>query len=117
MTQYERALSGRLFDARSPELVQLKRKAHLLCQKYNQMPEDDPARAPLLQEFLGEIGENSYLQGPIQFNYGCNTKIGCHFFANFDLTVLDDGPVTIGDYVMIGPNVSIMATNHPLIAE
>ena len=117
MTQYERALSGRLFDAHSEELIQMKRKAHLLCQKFNYLPEDDPTRLPLLEEFIGELGEHYYMQGPIQFNYGRNTKIGRDFFANFNFTVLDDGPVTIGDHVMIGPNVSIMATNPPLIAQ
>ena len=107
MTQYERALSGRLFDAHSEELIQMKRKAHLLCQKFNALPEDDPTRLPLLEEFIGELGEHYYMQGPIQFNYGRNTKIGHDFFANFNFTVLDDGPVTIGDHVMIGPNVSM----------
>ena len=115
MTQYERAMSGKLFDARTKELVSIKHKAHLICQQYNALPEDDPHRQELIREMLGATGETFYFQGPIQFNYGCNTKIGDHFFCNFDLTVLDDGPVEIGDYVMIGPNVSIMATNHPLL--
>ena len=115
MKQHERALAGKLFDAHSQELIDLKHKTHLLCQKYNTMTEDDPDRNLLIRKFIGEIGEEFYFQGPIQFNYGCNTKIGENFFANFNLTVLDDGPVIIGDHVMIGPNVSIMASSHPLI--
>ena len=31
--------------------------------------------------------------------------------------VMDDARIYIGDNVMFGPNVSLMATNHPLIAE
>jgi len=115
MTQHERALAGRLFDARSQELRDLKHKAHILCQKFNAMDEYDPDRLPLIREFIGAIGEGYYFQGPIQFNYGCHTKIGDRFFANFNLTVMDDGPITIGDRVMFGPNVSLMATTHPLI--
>ena len=115
MTQHERALSGMLFDAHSQELIQLKHKAHIICQKFNYMSENDPERMPLIREFIGEIGEKYYFQRPIQFNYGCNTRIGKQFFANFNLTVLDDGPVTIGDHVMVGPNVSIMASSHPLL--
>lgn len=114
MTQHERALAGRLFDARCQELRDLKHKAHILCQKFNTMDEYDPERLPIVQEFIGQIGQNYYFQGPIQFNYGCHTKIGDHFFANFGLMVMDDGPITIGNHVMFGPNVSLMATTHPL---
>ena len=116
MTQHQRALAGKLFDARSQELRDLKHKAHVLCQKFNAMDEYDLERLPIVREFIGAIGENYYFQGPIQFNYGCHTKIGDHFFANFNLTVMDDGPIVIGDRVMFGPNVSLMATTHPLIA-
>ena len=115
MTEHERALSGRLFDARCQELRDLKHKSHILCQKYNAMDEYDPARQEIMKEVLGEIGNNFYFQGPVQFNYGCNTKIGNNFFANFNLMVMDDGPITIGNRVMIGPNESLMATTHPLI--
>ena len=72
MTQHQRALAGKLFDARSQELRDLKHKAHV-------------------------FGDN--------------------FFANFNLTVMDDGPIVIGDRVMFGPNVSLMATTHPLISS
>lgn len=114
MTQHERAMAGLLFDARCQELRDLKHKAHVICQKYNTMDEYDPERLPLIKEFIGEVGENYYFQGPVQFNYGCHTKIGDNFFANFNLMVMDDGPITIGDRVMLGPNVSLMATSHPL---
>lgn len=115
MTQHERALQGLLFDARCQELRDLKHKAHKLCRKFNTMDEYDPERQPIVREFIGAIGENYYFQGPIQFNYGCHTRIGDHFFCNFNLTVMDDGPITIGEHVMIGPNVSLMATSHPLL--
>ena len=117
MTQHQRALAGKLFDARSQELRDLKHKAHVLCQRFNAMDEYDPERLPIVQEFIGAIGENYYFQGPIQFNYGCHTQIGDNFFANFNLTVMDDGPIVIGDRVMFGPNVSLMATTHPLISS
>lgn len=39
------------------------------------------------------------------------------FFANFTTTILDDGRIDIGDNVMFGPNVSLMATSHPLMPE
>ena len=116
MTEEEKIFAGKLFDARTKELRDIKHKAHILCQKFNGMDEYDPARLPIIREFIGKIGEKYYFQGPIQFNYGSHTFVGENFFCNFNLTVMDDARIFIGDNVMFGPNVSLMATDHPLIA-
>ena len=113
----ERIFSGKLFDARRPALKAIKHIAHECCRHYNQLDEWDETRPHIIQQFLGKVGKNCYFQGPIQFNYGCHTFIGDNFFANFNLMVMDDGKITIGDNVMIGPNVSLLASNHPLIPE
>ena len=117
MTEYERACKGKLFDAHTDELMKIKHKAHHLCQTYNGLDEWNPKRQQIICQLLKSKGEQVGMQGPIQFNYGCNTTIGDCFFANFNFTVLDDGPVTIGNHVMIGPNVSIMASSHPLLPK
>jgi maltose O-acetyltransferase len=117
MTEEEKIFAGRLFDARSQELRDIKHKAHVLCQQFNTLDEYDKNRLPIIKEFIGAIGKKYYFQGPIQFNYGCHTFIGENFFANFNTTILDDGRIYIGENVMLGPNVSLMATTHPLIAE
>jgi maltose O-acetyltransferase len=117
MSEEERIFAGKLFDARTKELRDIKHKAHVLCQKFNMLDEYDEHRLPIIREFIGCIGQKYYFQGPIQFNYGCHTFIGENFFANFNTTIMDDGRIYIGDNVMIGPNVSLMATSHPLIAE
>lgn len=117
MTEEEKIFAGHMFDPRSQSLRDLKHKAHTLCQRYNAMDEYDPERLPLIREFIGSIGMTYYIQGPVQFNYGCHTFIGENFFANFNFTVMDDGRIVIGDNVCIGPNVSLLATNHPLLAQ
>lgn len=117
MKEEEKIFAGKLFDARTKELRDIKHKAHMLCQKFNLLDEYDKTRLPIIKEFIGKIGEQYYFQGPIQFNYGCHTFIGENFFANFNTTILDDGRIYIGDNVMLGPNVSLMATSHPLIPE
>lgn len=117
MTEEEKIFAGHLFDARTKELRDIKHKAHELCRKYNQIDEYDEGRSSIIKEFIGAIGKKFYFQGPIQFNYGTHTFIGENFFANFNLMVMDDGRIYIGDNVMFGPNVSLMATNHPLIAQ
>ncbi len=109
--------AGRLFDAAMPELREKKHKAHMLCQRYNALDEYSGERQEILRELLGSMGKRCHMQGPIQINYGCHTFIGENFAANFNLTVMDDGRITIGNHVMLGPNVSLLATAHPLIPE
>ena len=117
MTEEEKIFAGKMFDPRSQELRDLKRRAHIACQRYNAMDEYDPARQQVLREILGAAGKTFYFQGPVQLNYGCHTFIGENFFANFNLMVMDDARIYIGDHVCFGPNVSLMATNHPLLAQ
>lgn len=63
---------------------------------------EEEKRASILSEIIGEFGEGSRIQGPIFFHYGTHTKIGKHFFGNFNLTIQDDAEVTIGDNCVIG---------------
>ena len=117
MTEEEKIFAGKMFDPRRQELKDLKHKAHEACRKYNSMDEYDPDRGEVIRAILGRAGKACYFQGPVQFNYGCHTFIGENFFANFNLMVMDDARVFIGDNVCFGPNVSLMATNHPLPAQ
>ena len=89
MTEEEKIFAGKMFDPRRQELKDLKHKAHEACRKYNAMDEYDPGRGKVLRAILGRAGKACYFQGPVQFNYN----------------------------VCFGPNVSLMATNHPLPAQ
>ena len=55
--------------------------------------------------------------GPIICDYGIYTTIGERCFANFNFTVLDCCPVTIGNDVFFGPNCTIATPIHPLLNE
>ena len=115
MTEREKMLAGELYDPNDPELLALRRTAHNLCKDYNDTYEDEvEKRAEILKKLLPQAGEGAYLQGPVYFDYGVFTKVGKNFYANFNFTVLDVCPVTIGDNVFIGPNVSLLAPKHPL---
>lgn len=117
MREEEKIQSGILFCPSDPELVAIKLRTHNLNVDYNQTHEDETEkRRAILSEMIGEMGENVFLQGPITFHYGTHTKIGSHFFGNFNLTVQDDAEVTIGDHCNFGPNVTIVTPVHPLLA-
>ena len=86
-----------------------------ICFDYNNTrPMDLERKAELLKKLLGSHGESLWMEAPIHFAYGCNTHMGHHVYANFNLTVVDDGECHIGNYVMFAPNVVISTTGHPL---
>ena len=118
MTEEERIFRGELFASEEPELVEKKRRAHRLSQKYNETFEDDAeVREAILRELLGELGEGVCMLGPVRFHYGCHTRVGNHCFMNFNFTVQDDAPVTIGDHCNFGPNVTIVTPMHPMLPD
>ena len=113
MTEKEKMISGKIYDPSDKELTQLRQNAHRLCTEYNVLPETDEKRGEVLKS-LGINGSTFYLQGPVQFDYGCFTTIGVNSYANFNFTCVDCCPVTIGDNVFMGPNVSLLTPMHPL---
>lgn len=118
MTEKQKMLAGEIYDPNDPELKEIRIKAHVLSKKYNDLTElRETEREEVLNELLPNRGEGSYLQGPVYFDYGVFTRTGKNFYANFNFTVLDICPVTIGDNVFIGPNVSILTPKHPLCPE
>lgn len=117
MTEEERIFAGKLFASEMPELVEKKLKAHRLSQEFSALYEEDPRRAEILRELLGDIGEGTFMLGPIRFHYGCHTTVGARCFMNFNFTVQDDARVTIGDDCSFGPNVTIVTPLHPMLPE
>ena len=71
MRAEEKALAGKLFPPGDPELVKMKLHTHNLNTDYNATYEDETEkRERILQEILGEMGENCRIQGPVFFHYG-----------------------------------------------
>lgn len=115
MTEKEKMVSGKIYDPSDKELEALRINAHRLCKDFNNLYDDEEEkREAILDELIPNRKEGVFIQGPIYFDYGIFTSIGENCFANFNLTVLDICPVTIGDNVLIGPNVSIVTPVHPL---
>jgi len=86
-----------------------------LCYEYNNTrPSDYERKTALLGQMLGGMGKNIWIEAPCHFSYGCNTYLGDGVYANFNLTVVDDGEVHIGNKVMFAPNVVISTTGHPV---
>lgn len=74
-------------------------------------------REELLHRLFAEIGEGCYIEPPLHANWGCHTHFGNHVYANFNLTLVDDGDIFVGDNVMFGPNVTLATAGHPVEPE
>lgn len=117
MREEEKIKAGILFHPGDKELRAIKLRTHNLNVDYNKTYEDETEkRADILARMLGELGEGSFIQGPIAFHYGIHTRIGRNFFGNFNLTIQDDAEVVIGDDCNFGPNVTIVTPIHPMVA-
>ena len=77
-------------------------------------PSELKKRDEIIRKVFASVGENCYIEPPLNANWGCNTHVGKNFYANFNLTLVDDADVYIGDYVMIAPNVVIATGTHPI---
>lgn len=117
-TQLERMLAGKLYDPSDEELAALRLKAHKLSRRYNNTDEDETElRSELLSQLTPDAQSGLFLQGPVYFDYGVFTRFGKNCYANFNFTVLDCCPITIGDDVFFGPNCSLLTPMHSMLPE
>ena len=77
-------------------------------------PSEGEKREALLAQIFAECGEGSYIEPPLRANWGKHTHLGKHVYANFNLTLVDDTHIYIGDHVMIGPGVTLATAGHPV---
>jgi maltose O-acetyltransferase len=71
----------------------------------------------LLRSILGKAGVDVHIEPPFHCDYGRNIEVGDHFFANYNCIILDTAKIRIGNNVMFGPNVSLLAAGHPVHPE
>lgn len=81
-------------------------------------PTEMEKREAMLREMFAEIGEGCYIEPPLYSNWGGrHVHFGHHVYANFNLTLVDDTHIYVGDHTMIGPNVTLAAAGHPILPE
>lgn len=118
MTEKELMLSGRLYLASDPELVNGRDRARRLTEKINAAaPEQEEYRQELFRELLGSVGENFTINSAFHCDYGSNIHIGKNFYANYDCIIIDVCDVTIGDNVFFAPRVCVFTAGHPIDAD
>ena len=118
MTVKEKMKNGMLYCCGDEELMREQPQCLEKLYDFNQTrPSEADKRAALLKELFAEVGEGCYVEPPLHANWGCNTHFGHHVYANFNLTLVDDTDIFVGDYVMFGPNVTVATAGHPVDPE
>ena len=119
MTKLEKMQSGELYYPSDEDIM----KVQLACldrlYDFNMTrPTELDKRENLLKEMFAEIGDGCYIEPPLHANWGGRH---CHFgkgvYANFNLTLVDDTHIFVGDCTMFGPNVVVATAGHPILPE
>ena len=115
MTTRERMQSGKLYFCTDEEIAKEQLECLEILYDYNHTrPSESQKRDQILKNLLAEIGENCYIEPPLHANWGKYTHFGNNVYANFNLTLVDDTDIFVGDNVMFGPNVIIATAGHPV---
>lgn len=118
MTEREKMIAGMIFDVSGSDMPRERKRSHQLCNEYNRTNEDEEEkRLEILDQLLGAHGAHYWMEPDIRLDFGANITLGENFYSNYNLTILDNAPVTIGNDVLIGPCVTIATAIHPLVAE
>ena len=114
MTEKEKMLAGLQYSAVDAQLLEDLNAVKEIIHRYNSIsPSSTAERLEILKGLLGHVGDDEVIiNQPFYCDYGKQISVGKRFFANFNLTVLDEARVTIGDDCFIGPNVSIYTACH-----
>ncbi|WP_214805273.1 MULTISPECIES: maltose acetyltransferase domain-containing protein [unclassified Exiguobacterium] len=115
VTEKEKMIQGQLYLAGDAELVADRKRAQMLCHRFNQLSiEELPDRKSLLQQLFRTEQTDFYIEPSFKCDYGYNITLGARFYANYDCVLLDICPITIGDNCMLAPGVHIYTATHPL---
>ena len=108
-----------LYLPTDPDILQEQERCLELQYDYNNTrPSEGTKRAELLSKMFAEIGEGCYIEPPLHANWGGHhVHFGKNVYANFNLTMVDDTHIYVGDNTLFGPNVVLATGGHPLLPE
>ncbi len=116
MTEREKIHSGDIYQPGDPEIMAEQVRYLDMLKEYNAISHlEQDKRDAMLKRMFAEIGENCYVETPFHANWGGHhVHFGKNIYANFNLTLVDDTHIYVGDYTMFGPNVTIATAGHPI---
>ncbi|MBE9160171.1 sugar O-acetyltransferase [Nodosilinea sp. LEGE 06152] len=113
-TEREKMLAGELYLGFDPELVALRRQTQEQLYEFNHArPAELEVRRSVVRSLFHTIGPNFEITPPFFCDYGSHIRAGKNLYLNANCTILDCNWVTLGDNVLLAPNVQIYAAYHP----
>lgn len=119
MTNRDKMHTGDLYLPDDPA-IEVEQKRYLdRLYDYNQTRPSEPAKQQeILRDLFADLGANCYVEPPFHANFGGHhVHFGDDVYANFNLTLVDDTHIYVGDHTMIGPNVTLATAGHPINPE
>lgn len=119
MTDREKIYSGKIYYPSGDEIMTEQLGYVNKLYDFNATrPTELDKREALLKEMFAEIGEGCYIEPPFHANWGGHhVHFGNNVYANFNLTMVDDTHIYVGDCTMFGPNVTVATAGHPIDPE
>ena len=119
MENKDRMFTGDLYLPNDTAITEEQNACLELLYTFNQTrPSEQEKRNQLLKQMFAEIGENCYIDPPFHANFGGkHVHFGKNIYANFNLTMVDDGHIYVGDYTMFAPGVIVATAGHPILPE
>ncbi len=116
MDNYKRMKDGLIYDPGDPVIGAEQQQCLRKLGEFNRIePYDVDKISAMTKELLASCGEGCFIQPPFNANWGGkHLSFGDHVYANFNLTVVDDGNITVGNNVKFGPNVVLATAGHPV---
>lgn len=112
----EKMHSGKIYDPFDEEVFKEQTQRLSMLSAYNSTtPFEAEKRQNLLKEMFAELGDGCYIEPPFRANWGGkHVHFGNKVYANFNLTLVDDTHIYVGDYTMMAPNVILATATHPI---
>lgn len=117
MDMNEKLHSGVLYLPDDDDIIELQEKCLEKLYDFNMTrPREMEKRNAMLKDMFAEIGEDCYIEPPFHANWGGHhVHFGNRVYANFNLTLVDDTHIYVGDCTMFAPNVTVATAGHPIV--
>lgn len=114
-TEREKMLADQPYLASDPELTAMRQAAQRVLHAFNQSSFDAVAeREEMVRSLFHTVGPGVEINPPFHCDYGCHIQAGKNLYINVNCVILDCNWVTLGDNVLIAPNVQIYTAYHPI---
>ena len=119
MSEFDKMHSGEIYDCNDADVMEIQMKCLDKLYDFNATrPSELEKRSAMLKEMFAEVGEGCYVEPPLRTNWGGrHVHFGNNVYANFNLTLVDDTHIYVGDYTLFGPNVVVATAAHPITPE